>query len=78
MLNDAVDFVKLSEAMGAVGMRATTLDEFKEAFEKALTLGRPVVIDCQIDSDEKVWPMVATGAAIREAFSEEDLKENLV
>ena len=76
VLNDAVDFVKLSEAMGAVGMRATTLDEFKEAFEKALTLGRPVVIDCQIDSDEKVWPMVAPGAAISEAFSEEDLKEN--
>ena len=76
VLNDAVDFVKLSEAMGAVGMRATTLDEFKAAFSEALTLGRPVVIDCQIDSDEKVWPMVAPGAAISEAFSEEDLKEN--
>ena len=74
VLNDAVDFVKLAEAMGAVGMRATTLDEFKEAFGKALTLGRPVVIDCQIDSDDKVWPMVAPGAAISEAFSEEDLK----
>ena len=76
VLNDAVDFVKLAEAMGAVGMRATTLDEFKEAFHKALTMGRPVVIDCQIDSDDKVWPMVAPGAAISEAFSEEDLKEN--
>ena len=76
VLNDAVDFVKLAEAMGAVGMRATTLDEFKAAFSEALTLGRPVVIDCQIDSDEKVWPMVAPGAAISEAFSEEDLKEN--
>ena len=75
ILNDAVDFVKLAEAMGAVGMRATTLDEFKAAFSEALTLGRPVVIDCQIDSDEKVWPMVAPGAAISEAFSEEDLKE---
>ena len=75
VLNDAVDFVKLAEAMGAVGLRATTQDEFKAAFEKALTMGRPVVIDCQIDSDEKVWPMVAPGAAISEAFSEEDLKE---
>lgn len=73
VLNDAVDFVKLAEGMGAVGMRATTLDEFKAAFSEALTLGRPVVIDCQIDSDEKVWPMVAPGAAISEAFSEEDL-----
>lgn len=75
VLNDAVDFVKLAEAMGAVGIRATSQDEFKDAFAKALTMGRPVVIDCQIDSDEKVWPMVAPGAAISEAFSEEDLKE---
>ena len=75
VLNDAVDFVKLAEAMGAVGIRATTQDEFKDAFAKALTMGRPVVIDCQIDSDDKVWPMVAPGAAISEAFSEEDLKE---
>lgn len=73
VLNDAVDFVKLAEAMGAVGVRVTTQDEFKEAFANALTLGRPVVIDCQIDCDDKVWPMVAPGAAISEAFSEEDL-----
>lgn len=75
VLNDAVDFVKLAEAMGAVGLRATTRDEFKQAFEKALSLGKPVVIDCQIDCDEKVWPMVAPGAAISEAFDEKDLKE---
>ena len=74
VLNDAVDFVKLAEAMGAVGVRVTTQDEFKEAFANALTLGRPVVIDCQIDCDDKVWPMVAPGAAISEAFSEEDLQ----
>lgn len=73
VLNDAVDFVKLAEAMGAEGIRATTQEEFRAAFEKALQLGKPVVIDCQIDSDEKVWPMVAPGAAISEAFSEEDL-----
>ena len=75
VLNDAVDFVKLAEAMGAVGIRATTREEFQKAFQEALTLGRPVVIDCQIDSDEKVWPMVAPGAAISEAFSEEDLEK---
>ncbi len=75
VLNDAVDFVKLAEAMGAVGIRATSQDEFKDAFAEALTMGRPVVIDCQIDCDDKVWPMVAPGAAISEAFSEEDLEE---
>ena len=74
VLNDAVDFVKLAEAMGAEGIRATTQEEFKSAFEKAMNLGRPVVIDCQIDSDDKVWPMVAPGAAISEAFYEADLK----
>lgn len=74
VLNDAVDFVKLAEAMGAEGIRATTQEEFKSAFEKAMNLGKPVVIDCQIDSDDKVWPMVAPGAAISEAFDEADLK----
>ena len=73
VLRDAVDFVKLAEAMGAVGIRAETQDQFKEAFARALTLNRPVVIDCQIDSDDKVWPMVAPGAAISDAFDEEDM-----
>ena len=73
VLRDAVDFVKLAEAMGAEGMRAVSQEEFKEAFSKALTLNRPVVIDCQIDSDDKVWPMVAPGAAISEAFDEDDM-----
>lgn len=75
VLDDAVDFVKLAEAMGAVGIRVTTREEFRKAFQEALTIGRPIVIDCQIDSDEKVWPMVAPGAAISEAFSEEDLEK---
>jgi len=75
VLNDAVDFVKLAEAMGAVGIRAATREEFQKAFQEALAMGKPVVIDCQIDSDEKVWPMVAPGAAISEAFSEEDLEK---
>ncbi len=74
VLNDSVDFVKLAEALGASGIRATTQEEFKDAFAKALTLNGPVVIDCQIDSDEKVWPMVAPGAAISEAFDENDLE----
>ena len=75
ILNDAVDFVKLAEAMGAKAVRATTREEFADAFKFALNAGGPVVIDCQIDSDEKVWPMVAPGAAISEAFSEEDLEK---
>ena len=75
VLNDAVDFVKLAEAMGAEGVRAATKKEFKDAFAYALKCKNPIVIDCQIGCDDKVWPMVAPGAALSETFSEEDLKE---
>ena len=73
VLRDAVDYVKVAEAMGAEGMRATTREEFEQAFAKALKAGHPVLIDCMIDCDDKVWPMVAPGAPISEAFDEEDL-----
>ena len=46
VLNDAVDFVKLAEAMGAKAVRATTREEFADAFKFALNAGGPVVIDC--------------------------------
>lgn len=78
VLDDAVDFVKLAEALGAKGIRVTTREEFVAAFEQALLQSGPIVIDCQIDSDEKVWPMVAPGAAIDEVFSEEDMKKEEV
>lgn len=74
ILNDAVDFVKLAEAMGAEGIRVTKKEEVAPALEKAIALGRPVVIDCQIDCDDKVFPMVPAGAAIEEAFDQDDLK----
>lgn len=76
ILNDAVDFVKVSEGMGALAFKATTLSEFEEAFKKALESGRPCVIDAQIDQDDKVWPMVAAGQPISTCFSEEDLLKN--
>ncbi len=75
VLRDNVDFVKLAEAMGATGIRVTTSEEFDAALEQALAADGPVVLDCIIDSDDKVWPMVAPGAAISEAFSQEDLKK---
>ncbi len=75
ILNDGVDFVKLAEAMGATAYRATTQEEFKEVFAKALESKNPVVLDCMIDCDDKVWPMVAPGTPINECFDEKDLKE---
>lgn len=73
VLDDGVDFVKLAEAMGATGVRVTDREGFDAALEQALAAKGPVVLDCIIDSDDKVWPMVAPGAPISEAFSEEDL-----
>ncbi len=72
-LNDQVDFVKLAEAMGAKGIRVTKKEDVAPAIREAISLTAPVVIDCQIDSDDKVFPMVAPGAAISDAFSQEDL-----
>ncbi|MDO5520170.1 MAG: biosynthetic-type acetolactate synthase large subunit [bacterium] len=74
ILNDKVDYVKLAEAMGATAFCITKKEEVEETLRKAIELNAPVVIDCQIDSDDKVWPMVAPGAPIEEVFTEEDLK----
>ncbi len=76
ILNDSMDFVKLSEAMGADAYRVTTVEEFEEALNKALVTNKPVMIECQIGEDDKVWPMVAAGAAIETCFSEEDLEKD--
>ncbi len=74
VLDDGVDFVKLAEAMGATGYRATSREEFETVFQKALESKTPVLIDCIIDSDDKVWPMVAPGEAISSSFTDEDMK----
>lgn len=73
VLNDAVDFVKLAEAMGAEGILVTKKEEVAPALERAIGLGRPVVIECQIDCDDKVFPMVPAGAPIEEVFDQDDL-----
>lgn len=75
VLDDGMDYVKLAEAMGATGYRATSREEFCEVLKKALAAKEPVVIDCVIGCDDKVWPMVAPGADISTAFTAEDLLE---
>lgn len=75
ILNDDADFVKIAEGMGALAFRATTIDEFEDAFKKAMESGRPCVIDAQIHEDDKVWPMVAAGQPISTCFSAEDIEE---
>ena len=72
-LNDKVDFVKLAQAMGAKAFRITKKEEVESVIKEAIALGEPVVIEALIDSDDKVWPMVAPGKANSEAISAEDL-----
>ena len=73
VLNDSVDFVKVAEGLGATGIRVTTLAEFEDAMKKAVKANGPVVIDCMIGEDDKVWPMVAAGAALETCFDDLDL-----
>ena len=74
ILNDQVDFVKLAEAMGAKAYRVTKKEELEPVLKEAMELDIPVVIDCQLHCDDKVFPMVSPGAAISDAFDDTDLK----
>ena len=64
---------QVAEALGAAGIRVSALAELRPALEKAIAMGRPVLIDCQIDQDDKVFPMVPAGAPIEEAFDQDDV-----
>ena len=75
LLNDSLDYVKLAEAMGAKAFRVETKEEVLPVLKEALASDVPVVIECIIQSDDKVFPMVAPGKNIDEAFDENDLKK---
>lgn len=74
VLDDQVDFVKVAEGLGARAFRVTKKEEFEPVFREALELNIPVVIDCQIGSDDKVFPMVPAGKPNEDAFDEIDLR----
>ena len=76
VLDDKVDFVKVAEGFGCKAIRITKKEEVGPALEEAIAYGGPVVLDCQIDQDDKVFPMVPAGAAIDEVFDEDDLNKN--
>lgn len=76
ILNDSVDFVKVSEAMGAKAIRVTKPEEVVPALKEALSADGPVVLDCWIDQDLSVYPMVPAGANLDDVFDEEDMKKN--
>ena len=64
------DFVKLAEAFGAIGFRAENTQELSEALDKAIEAKRPAVIDCKIDMDEFVLPMLPPGGSIDDIITE--------
>ena len=69
-LNFAPDFVKLAEAYGVRGKRVTTRAELADTVREALDLGHAYVIECIIDTDETVRPMVSAGKPITEFLLE--------
>ena len=78
VLNDKVDFCKVAEGLGCEAILVTKKEEVAPAIEKAISLGKPVVINCIIPEDDKVFPMVPAGAPISEAFDGDDLKKKEV
>jgi len=71
-IEDSLDFVKLAESFGAVGIRVDDPKDIDIAIEKALSeTKRPVVIDFRIDKDDKVFPIVPPGASIEDVITED-------
>ena len=75
VLDDKVDFCKVSEGLGCTAIRVTKKEEVAPALKKAIELNSPVVIECMIPEDDKVFPMVPAGAPISEAFDEDDMNK---
>lgn len=78
ILNDGVDFVKVSEGLGATAYRVTDVEQLKSALEAAKAATGPVVIECVIDCDDKVFPMAGPGAPIQDCFDADDIESGKV
>ncbi len=63
------DFVKFAESMGCKGLRATTRQELKEQMKIFLETNEPVILDCVVDKNEHVYPMVPSGMGLHEVFA---------
>ncbi len=68
-----VDYCKVAEALGCKAIRVTKKSEVEDALKNAINSKVPIVIDCVIEEDDKVFPMVPAGASISEAFDAKDL-----
>ena len=75
VLTDKVDYQMVARGLGCEAIRVTKKEEVADAVKKALSLNAPVLLECVIDPDDKVFPMVPAGAPIEEAFDANDLKK---
>ncbi len=75
VLDDKVDFCKVAEGLGCKAIRVTRKEQVAPALQEAVLADGPVVIECVIPKDDKVFPMVPAGAAISDVFDGDDLKE---
>lgn len=68
VLEDQVDYVKVAEGLGAKAYRVETKEDFDVALKDAIAMNIPCVLDCHIEKDDKVFPMVSPGASLMETF----------
>jgi len=68
VLEDQVDYVKVAEGLGAKAYRVETKEDFDAALKDAIAMNIPCVLDCHIEKDDKVFPMVSPGASLMETF----------
>ncbi len=76
ILEDSVDFCMVARGLGCEAIRVTRKEEVADAILRAIQMGKPVVIECVIPKDDKVFPMVPAGAPISEVFDETDLEKD--
>lgn len=75
VLNDAVDFCKVAEGLGCKAIKITKKEEVEPALKEAIAAKCPVLLECIIEEDDKVFPMVPAGKPLSEVFDEKDMKE---
>ncbi|MBP5555901.1 MAG: biosynthetic-type acetolactate synthase large subunit, partial [Lachnospiraceae bacterium] len=76
VLNDAVDFCKVAEGLGCKAIKITKKEEVEPALKEAIDAKCPVLLECIIEEDDKVFPMVPAGKPLSEVFDEKDMKED--
>lgn len=74
VLNDKVDYCKVAEALGCRALRVKNPEDLELALIKALQADGPVLVDCVIEEDDKVFPMVSPGTSIEDVFDEKDFQ----